>query len=89
MNPSRRRLLVEQIVAVAVLEYGMKVDAMWHVPQWHRIVYIVIFYQLAKFLLKWFNRHFRYNAYSSGREHVIFSGTNERKCKYHSYGYRK
>ena len=33
MNPSRRRLLVEQIVAVAVLECGMKVDAMWHVPQ--------------------------------------------------------
>ena len=27
MNPSRRRLLVEQIVAVAVLECGMKVDA--------------------------------------------------------------
>ena len=33
MNPSRRRLLVEQIVVVAVLECGMKVDAMWHVPQ--------------------------------------------------------
>ena len=33
MNPIRRRLLVEHIVAVAVLECGMKVDAMWHVPQ--------------------------------------------------------
>ena len=33
MNFSRRRLLVEQIVVVAVLGCGMKVDAMWHMPQ--------------------------------------------------------
>ena len=33
MNFSRRRLLVVQIVVVAVLGCGMKVDAMWHVPQ--------------------------------------------------------
>ena len=30
---SRRWLLVEQIVVVTVLGCGMKVDAMWHVPQ--------------------------------------------------------
>ena len=29
-----RRLLEEQI-AVVVLERGKKNDAMWHVPQWH------------------------------------------------------
>ena len=32
MNFSRRRLLVEQIVVVAVLGCGIKVDAMSHVP---------------------------------------------------------
>ena len=32
MNFSRRRLLVEQIVVVAVLGCGMKVHAVWHVP---------------------------------------------------------
>ena len=32
VNFSRRRLLVEQIV-VAVLGCGMRVDAIWHVPQ--------------------------------------------------------
>ena len=39
VNPSRRRLLAEQIVAVVVLGCGKKVDAMWHVTQsdamWH------------------------------------------------------
>ena len=35
VNLSRRRLLVEQIVAVVVLGCGTKVDAMWHVPQLH------------------------------------------------------
>ena len=33
VNFSRKRLLVEQIVVVAVLGCGMKVDAMWYVPQ--------------------------------------------------------
>ena len=37
MNFSRRRLLIEQIVVVAVLGCGMKVDAMWHVPQHHSL----------------------------------------------------
>ena len=34
VNFGRRRLLAEQIVVVAVLGCGMKVDAMRHVPQW-------------------------------------------------------
>ena len=33
MNFGKRRLLVEQIVVVPVLGCGIKVDAMWHVPQ--------------------------------------------------------
>ena len=35
VNFSRRRLLVEQIVVVVVLGCGMKVDTMWHVPQFY------------------------------------------------------
>ena len=38
MNPSRRRLLAEQIVAVVVLGCGKKVDAMWHVPHINKMV---------------------------------------------------
>ena len=35
MKVATRRLLEEQIAAVAVLGRGEKNDAMWHVPQLH------------------------------------------------------
>ena len=42
VNPSRRRLLAEQIVAVVVLGCGKKVDAMWHVHMYIFKLYIAI-----------------------------------------------
>ena len=56
MNFSRRRLLIEQIVVVAVLGCGMKVDAMWHVPQlfitvrYYSLLFSTVHYTVIGFL---------------------------------------